>query len=195
METVVQDLRSGTRDLHTLLEKLPISRDLMSPHLSREQYIAALKIWATVWQALEECLEACLLPGGYKRLMPTKRANLAFKDLITLEGKDSLSPKYLAIPGHWRSNLFRTTHAALGICYVMRGASLGAKLISKNLNNTLGIGAHTGGAFFSVQIEETLTWPLWGRTLEELGLDTSDREDVINTARETFNWIIQAFQA
>jgi heme oxygenase len=132
-------LREQTRAAHERAEEtLP----LMDPALDRARYREILAAFWGFHAALEprlravDGLAALGLDAGRRRKLPLLEA-----DLRALGEDPSRLPAAPEVPR------VDGVPAALGVMYVLEGATLGGRVISRHLAS-LGIGPETGGAFF-----------------------------------------------
>jgi heme oxygenase len=88
-----------------------------------------------------------------------------------------------------------TPSHALGILYVLEGATLGGQVIGRNLSAVLKLGATNGAAFFAGYGDETRA--MWKRFSEHVDRSAAlDSETVIASAVDTFeklrSWLVAA---
>jgi heme oxygenase (biliverdin-IX-beta and delta-forming) len=85
---------------------------------------------------------------------------------------------------------------AIGCLYVIRGSTLGGRVIGQRLKNQLGITAANGGAFYFSYGEHVLTkWTDFCESAKKY-CDTSDkREEAVAAAIETFECFSAWFEA
>jgi len=80
-----------------------------------------------------------------------------------------------------------TLPQALGCLYVMEGATLGGKIISKHLHETLNIDAANGAAFFDSYGSKTgVMWRSFGTMLIEYTEISGGDEAILESAAQTF---------
>ena len=159
-------LRERTQTAHTALEQTPLARDLMSVGLSLARYVEILATWVDAWSALEDCIEASAFAPGVEALLPPQRAHLGHGDLRYWAAHGhTLLPA--PSPGVHAMRQLKPTDSAslLGMCYVVRGASLGAQVITRHLLQTLPQGAAQGITFFAPGTVPALSWPQWSQAL------------------------------
>lgn len=162
----IQFLREGTQARHTALEQTPLARDLMSKDVSVDRYVEILATWVGAWAVLEDRIESSSFAPMVSALLPSRRSHLGHDDL-----------RYWATQGYavrrtpaTDVDALRQLEAAdsaslLGVCYVARGASLGAQVIARHLLQTLPPGAAQGIKFFAPGSAPALTWPQWTHAL------------------------------
>lgn len=145
-----QRLRNETASLHSALEELPISRNLMSADLNENSYAEYLSLMYGVVRDVETSIFPLL-----KNVVPdiNERRMLAFlsEDLA-----------YLGRVADNKSEVFGENHSeafAVGILYVLEGSSLGGRVILKNVQKHLDINEINGGRYFAGYGENT--GPKW----------------------------------
>ena len=78
-------------------------------------------------------------------------------------------------------------NAALGALYVMEGATLGGRVILRQVTQRLGIGPQTGAAFFHGYGEETgALWRAFGERMNAFVAQSGGDEEIIAGARDCF---------
>ncbi len=133
----MQTLRAETRAEHDAIEAV-ITLD----GVSLDDYCSLLKRFTGFYGPLERALESVGDWGvvgidfDRRRKLPRLQADLAI--LGTPHGEDC---PFVPQPANWSE--------ALGVLYVLEGASLGGRVISRLLERTLALSAESGAAFFS----------------------------------------------
>ena len=79
------------------------------------------------------------------------------------------------------------------MCYVVRGASLGAQVIARHLLQTLPQGAAQGIAFFAPGTSPSLTWPQWTQALNTHLEAPEALDQAVVAAHATFAALHSAF--
>lgn len=168
-------LRRHTAALHQQLEALPLARAMLAPALDLPRYRRALAAWADAWWPLEQAIAGSPHAEPLADLLPPARHALALADLHWL---DRAAPPVPAAAAPWRSDgdgnggaqaaALRALQAAtdtpaalLGLCYVLRGASLGSQVIAAHLRTTLALDGGNGASFFATRHAHALGWPAW----------------------------------
>jgi heme oxygenase len=130
-------LRDHTRHLHDALDR---SLPLMRPGLTRHEYQAFLAKMLSWLEPTETRLVAWL--GG--RFPVRSRAVLIRRDLTALGAGRQATEAAAAVPP-----LLESEAHAVGAFYVLEGSALGGRVISRHLQQTLGLTADTGTAYFA----------------------------------------------
>lgn len=194
MVTATQHLRDSTHVRHAALERAPIARDLMSPHLTAPRYLDILNVWSSAWAALEQRIHASPLALAAGALLPPRRAHLAHGDFLhwQQQGYCAAPP---AVLRHHLIDALRPPDMAglLGVCYVARGASLGSKVIAGHLKKVLPLGSGQGISFFAHECDQSLTWPQWSHGLEASLVGPDALAQAVLWANATFAALEDAF--
>lgn len=181
-ESLLPYLRRSTREAHTALEAQPLVRALLDPVISLAGYVQVLRAFATFYQPLERQLSAALddwgtrapSPYRYQPRLPLLRADLA--DL----GVDS-TPEAAA-----GSDLPVVVNAetALGVLYVLEGATQGGRVIAPRLRQSLEVSGSFGARYFTMyrQLDSWTLFREWMARIEP----QLDRNATLNGARSTF---------
>ena len=141
MQTAVLGrLRVETRSEHSALEAV---LDLTGRGLTRARYRRTLERFYGYYRPLEPLVGAGIGRSVALDLDDRCKAPLLEADLRALgvAAPDRL-PSCLQLPR------IGSAAAALGCLYVMEGATLGGQLISRHVQQTLGVTCQTGGSFF-----------------------------------------------
>ena len=194
----VQLLRAHTQALHQALEATPAARALLSPHLKLAGYADILGVWAAAWLMLEPAVFATPVATDLPELLPFPRARLAQADLQYL-GCDgaarsgSAGPRpFDTLDGVWTGTL-ASRSGFIGTCYVLRGASLGGRVIARHLELTLGLDAAHGAAFFNAESGDGLSWVQWMRRADQVLMAEDAIDDACRAAADTFALLLELF--
>lgn len=161
----IQFLRQGTHAGHAALEKTPLARDLLSHDISVARYVEILTIWVSAWTALEDCIGASPFGQSVVALLPPKRAHLGQGDLRYWASQGYTAQRLSVDLDALRQLAPADSASLLGLCYVARGASLGAQVITRHLLQVLPPGAAQGITFFAPDSVPALSWPQWAQAL------------------------------
>ena len=187
-QTRMQRLREATRHAHTRIEgALP----LLDPKLTRARYGVVLEAFFGFYVGLEPSLliaagaHAADIDLGGRAKLPLLLLDLHALGRTTAE-LDAL-PRCLELP-----LTFSSSHA-LGVLYVLEGATLGGQVIARNLNAALGLGASNGAAFFTGYGLETRA--MWNRFCEHVECSAAlDPDALVSAAVDTFEklriWLV-----
>lgn len=143
-------LRNETASMHTALEELPVSKNLLSPDLNEDSYVRYLSLMYSVVNQAEDSLFsilAAIVPDIEERRM----SHLITEDLA-----------FFGRPAGTNTEIFGQSHSeafAMGILYVLQGSSLGGRVIFKHVQKHLGVNELRGGRYFAGYGEDT--GPKW----------------------------------
>jgi heme oxygenase len=174
-------LRHDTADHHSRAEH---AVDLRASLSSRNDYRELLGRLHGFYAPLETALErfAAEVP---ELLIPQRRKTPLLESDLRMLG-DSVA----AITTLQRSEALPclgSVAGAVGCLYVLEGATLGGRVIARLLQNTLGISAPTGGAFFASYGERIDTmWQAFGQAAECCCDRASRQDDAVKAAIATF---------
>lgn len=177
---VHQELRDATAAPHRTLEKrLPF----VSPDLDKDLYLRLLKAYYGFYSTLERQLDqvadldASSLIGRHKvaaLIQDLHMLGLTHEQISGLEACHELPPL---------SNRLQ----ALGVMYVMEGATLGGQVLSRIVKGKLSIDSQNGGAFLDVY--GSTAGQKWRGFLSMLSVvdDPLHRAQVVESALLTFS--------
>jgi heme oxygenase len=182
---ILKRLKQATSASHTALEnQLP----LMNTDLTRDEYGQFVSRFFGFYAPLESQLLASplwqTLAFDYHARQKTPRLK---QDLSSLGN----SADVLAVTPHCTDLPALTTpEQLLGCLYVIEGATLGGRVISRHLQNQLGLTSESGGAFFDGYGTETgLRWKAFctmlSRNADSSG-DEGRHEAIVAGANRTF---------
>jgi heme oxygenase (biliverdin-IX-beta and delta-forming) len=181
--TMLDVLRSETRALHEQVEANPRLNRIMQEGYTRDEYRVLLMRLYGFYAPLED-LVAEVLPDAPFRLTERRKAPLLRHDLIAL-GLIRSDVDHLPLCGDVPE--VATLPQALGCLYVMEGATLGGKIMSRQLRRSLVLGVDSGAAFYSSygdRIGEM--WRALCHAINAVPLDDFSRCALVTAARETF---------
>ena len=173
-------LREATRLAHARIEG---SLPLLDPKLTRARYVSVVEALFGFYVGLEPRVVISAGPhAAYIELGRRAKTPLLLLDLHAL-GKTSVETA--AIP-HCPDLPFPVTPShALGVLYVLEGATLGGQVIRRSLRNALELGVDNGAAFFAGYGDETKA--MWLRFSEHVDRSRAlDSEAMIASAIDTF---------
>lgn len=200
MSSPLQTLRAHTQALHLTLEATPVAQALLSPTLTRTRYADILRMWAAGWHVLEPELFTHRFAQLVPQLLPFARAQRAQADLAYLDmlnARDGAARSGRADLCSTAAGAWAGTPASLsgfiGVCYVLRGASLGGKVIARHLERTLGLDADHGAGFFNAESGDGLSWVQWMRSADDVLLAENAIDDACRAAVDTFALLLNLF--
>jgi heme oxygenase (biliverdin-IX-beta and delta-forming) len=190
---MLKRLRDETSARHAALERrLP----LLDPRLSRQSYRCLLTKFHGYYAPLEERMLA--LPWweeiNFDYVERLKTPCLE-RDLIALGGtadEVAKNPRCGELPE------LAALWQALGCLYVIEGATLGGRTITRHLQASLGLTLETGGAFFAGYGAETgPRWQAFGAMLSAVAQERSGEDEIVASANRTFetmgSWLFPTF--
>jgi len=180
-------LKEETKSLHAQTEKSLNAKRIFSPDFTLEEYQEILCILYAAHVALESRLDTIKDPLLFefyqKHYQP--QYPLIKKDLDHLGATDS-AKGYVT-----KFNI--TDTQAIGVIYVLKGSSMGAKFINKQLENTTAEWPRFSGEFYSVSASQTMEdWKNFCSSLENLNFSRKEIEEVVEGAREAFRTFIRS---
>jgi heme oxygenase (biliverdin-IX-beta and delta-forming) len=189
--SILSRLRSETRGEHNLVEQ---ALDLMSPSLSINDYRFRLEKFYGFYAPLEMALLMQLDKSNPFSIQPfatiqdeksvrnrlQKAASLK-RDLAQFNRSEGELPICRQLPS------LDTQAQMLGCLYVVEGATLGGRLITKHIQNTLGIHPTTGGSFFHGYGQDTaMMWQGMRQLLINGAHNRNAENNIIANAIATF---------
>lgn len=170
--TLTQRLKQSTREVHERLHEHPIMAALLSPQLSRQQYINILVAFYGFYRPCEFAVKE--MP-----CITTSRVTWLEADLNALQYNINQVALCEIIPD------LQTFSNYLGYHYVVEGSSLGGQVIYRQIQVTLGLTPQTGARFFHGYGKNTAA--TWRETLALLESQVSHvHDEIVCSAIETF---------
>lgn len=182
-ETFLNNLRTKTADSHKGLEALPISKSIVDPKITIQEYAMYLSLMHDVVQDLEENIYP-KLSEVISDLDARKKSQLILEDLkkIGFDKKQTLSPFKDASP--------ISVPFAMGMMYVVEGSTLGGRFILKNIQESLGFTEENGASYFSGYGNKTGSfWKNYLNALTEFESKNNSEEEIIAGADYAFTRI------
>ena len=144
---VFSALRDRTRALHHRIDHHPLLAPLVQTGLTLDHYLQVLQTLNWIYQPLEPLLNAAVLRWcGSTGFIPSPRLEWLRRDLELLRGEcatHSLPPHRPSVP------VPDSAAATIGMLYVVEGSTLGGAVIARQVQNSLGLQADTGAAYFN----------------------------------------------
>jgi heme oxygenase len=142
--TRIQQLRRATRSAH---DRFELSLPLLDPSLSHSRYVGVVQAFYGFYAPLEPlCERAAGAAGATLDLAARAKARLLAADLAALGHAAS---DVLALPRCRHLPTVTSASQAMGVLYVLEGATLGGQIIRRHLLSALGLDAAHGAAFFT----------------------------------------------
>lgn len=189
-ELFFKRLRQETAESHQKLEDNPLSKAILSPSVSLEDYQTYLTALFGLTIACEDQVFPVIshvitdLPGRYK-------SRLIIDDLLAT----GLSETEIDALPVYRFE-FSTVAEALGIMYVLEGSTLGGKILYRHIHEVLGLVPENGASYFWGYGAQTGNlWKSFISSLTQFVDEYEERDGVIDSAKKTFtiidNWLGQ----
>lgn len=187
-ETFLERLRTKTADSHTKLEELPVSKSIMKPNVTQQEYINYLQLMHDVIKDAERNVFPSLSHIVADDLIDKNRTERLEKDLQLL-GQPKTDCKTVFENASGYSNAF-----ALGILYVLEGSTLGGRVIYKNINTALGLDADSGLFYFAGYGGQTGShWRTFLETVIKYESDNNAEEEITAGAEFAYKTIAKHF--
>ena len=181
--SLILALRTETAELHVALEKrLPF----FSRQLNLDLYRRLMAAYYGFYQPLEQQLQMlALIPSGLDQSQRIKLPVLR-TDLIAL-GMDAAAIE--ALPVCRELPPIDSRAAALGVSYVLEGATLGGQVLRRRMAEQLGLDASSGTAFLNVYGDLTgRRWKDFLQYLDDRNLGEAQTLEVTHAAKATFTY-------
>ena len=179
----LNNLRTKTTESHKELEALPISKSIVDPKITVEEYALYLSLMHDIVQNFEENIYP-ILSEVISDLSERKKAHLILNDLknIGSEKKQTFSPlknsSEISIP------------FAMGMMYVVEGSTLGGRFILKNIQESLNFTEENGASYFSGYGNKTGSfWKNYLNSLSDFEAQNNSEEEIIAGADYAFRII------
>lgn len=177
-------LRAETALLHTSLEELPISKAIISPDITLDEYATYLSLMHDVVKDTETNIMP-EISAIVADLDIRRKTQLIEDDLEHLGVSKETYSKPLS---HNKEVL--TPAFALGIFYVVEGSSLGGRVILKNIKPSLKLDENGGAKYFTGYGAVTgSTWRSFVMVMEGYAARGNNADDIIAGANFAFGAI------
>jgi heme oxygenase len=174
-------VRRATADSHRLLESMPAQARLMCDDFTFAEYRSTLQRLYGFYEPLARTLVAEVHTEHWG-LRIAARAELIASDLVEL---GLLTAGLREIARCKRLPAFHSADRALGCAYVLEGATLGGRVIFKQLARVLGRRGRFPARFFAGDGERTSVH--WRRFCATLNADTADVDEMCSGAADAFD--------
>lgn len=178
-------LKEETKQLHAETEKSLNAKRIFSDDFTAEEYKGILSILYSAHFILENRLEKISDPtlSEFYRKYYQPHYPLIKKDLDHLDAE--------VINDKSKSGLDISDLNCLGVIYVLKGSSMGAKYINKQLEKTTAQWSSFSGEFYKYSASQTMEeWKAFCTSLDTLNLSSEETEEVVEGAREAFRTFI-----
>lgn len=191
--SLMSTLRAATAGQHARTESLV---PVLDPALGLGGYAAILLRFRVVYTVLEDALaQVTGWPEGFD-VEPRRWSPRLERDLGWLDERGALGPHAFDFVGMSPMTApVPTLPSAIGVLYVLEGASLGGQLIARRLGPRLGVSAEGGACFFAGAGSATgRRWREFGAMADRWGAEhRREWDDVVASARATFDAIATPF--
>lgn len=184
----LQQLRERTADWHATLEQNILSVNLVSEHVSKEDYRKYLAALYPFTKGFEKYIYPELV-SFVDDIDQRKRTAMLEEDLRKL-GQDLAAPEPLD-EAYFKA-MYTDPYAALGALYVVEGSTLGGQLLQKHVQKTLGAEVENKTNYFAAH--GTGTGTMWKHFLTQLTAvadQSGKQENMIDGALRTFRLLDQ----
>ncbi|HEX8561663.1 MAG TPA: biliverdin-producing heme oxygenase [Flavobacterium sp.] len=180
----LENLRSKTRQEHTKLETLPLSKAIVSKDLSASDYIRYLRLMYNVVEQVERTVFPVLrdvVPDMDLRY----KLHLIENDLLFLSAEVPQRLEVLDLPKTIDIQF------AMGIAYVIEGSTLGGRFILNNVTDVLALDPQNGASYFAGY--QNATGSYWKNFLAAMFQFSSEehQDAIVSGARFAFQSIYE----
>lgn len=185
-------LKQETTAAHRKLESAGLSMKLMDPEVTLPDYQAWLSAMLPVVRYTEKIIFPITAPyvSDIKERIKSPKI---IKDLEILGGFTGV--EFITPLKEWHNFLPGSTQA-LAHMYVMEGSTLGGTIISKHLNNVLGLDTGNGAGYFNCYAGKTgQMWKTFLDSFTEYVASNSVEEEIINEANCVFSNLYNHFES
>ncbi len=181
--TFLNNLRTKTAASHKGLEALPISKLIVDPKITVEEYALYLNLMHDVVQNLEEDIYP-ILSDLIADLSERKKAQLILEDLkhMGIQKKQTVAP--------FKDASEISVAFAMGMMYVVEGSTLGGRFILKNIQDSLGFDEEKGASYFAGYGNKTGSfWKKYLNSLTDFESENNSEAEIIAGADYAFQII------
>ncbi|WP_051197540.1 biliverdin-producing heme oxygenase [Flavobacterium soli] len=179
----LENLKNKTSVSHKNLESLPISRSIVDPKITIEQYGLYLSLMYDVVKNLEDTIYP-IVSNAIPDLEERKKSHLLLNDLKStpIEKTTHHFPFEDAIK--------ISMPFAMGMVYVVEGSTLGGRFILKNVQEAFDFNEDKGASYFAGYGNKTgSSWKKFLNSLTEFEAKTNSEEEIIAGATYAFEAI------
>lgn len=178
-------LRNAIHDDHEALHGIPVLRRLADGTITIDDYVALLEKFLLFHGAMERGLAAGPSLADYGiDLQSRAKVPLLVADLRAL-GQSNVSTQGKSI-GDFPAPTSKP--AALGMLYVIEGATLGGRILAKSLDHLLGTAPDGRRFLLGHAADHAAMWQALCHALERGGEQPGDRAVMIASARRALAW-------
>lgn len=137
----LETLKAETSEAHQQLEQLQISRAIVSPEITNQQYFTYLSKMLSVNKAIESQVFP-MVESVFPDIDQRYKSKWLEADLVHDDGNVEAS-------GEFTFQAQLTLGMAVGIIYVIEGSTLGGRYILQNISANLDFDADHGASYFA----------------------------------------------
>lgn len=183
-------LREETAESHQKLEHNPLSKAILTPSVSVQDYQTYLAALFGVTIACEDQVFPAI-SHIITDLAERYKSSLIIDDLLATGFTEA---EIDALPVYRFE--FSSVAEALGIMYVLEGSTLGGRILYKHIHEVLGLTSENGASYFWGYGTQTGNlWKSFISSLTQFVDEHDERDGVIGSAKKTFtiidNWLGQ----
>ncbi|WP_028979138.1 biliverdin-producing heme oxygenase [Sporocytophaga myxococcoides] len=185
---LLEKIKRQTAENHAAMENSNLMKPVVSRELSLESYKNILIKFYGFFHPLENSINSFSDIHNYLHDFETRRKSTALKDDLHKLGCNEEINLCNDLPE------IKTSSQALGCLYVMEGSTLGGRMISRIISETISLNKDSGVSFFNGYGEETgKKWKSFCEALTHYSSAVNDDDTIIDAANETFikfkNWV------
>jgi heme oxygenase len=195
--SVMQRLKTETRDLHTHAENRALQRAIATGEVDRATFSAYLGQLYHVHRSLESALESSCrsvhvvgaLATADRMRVPDLERDLAFfgVDRDDLAAGESARRFSATIEATRASDPV----ALLGALYVLEGSTNGGRFLARALRKSWNLDAEGLSYFDPYGDEQPQRWAAFKRQMDEASLDVGQEDAIVEMAKVTFHAIAE----
>jgi len=176
---LTEKIRTATQQYHQETEKILIGK--MKNMRSLNDYSAILKYFYGYFGGLEQQIDQYITTAHLPDYNERRKATALANDLQVLGNTQPVQATGAELP------TIENELQAIGALYVIEGSTLGGQIISKMVQQHLGITDGKGLSFFNGYGEDTgKKWADFQQVLNNIATTPQDEETVIAAANDTF---------
>ena len=179
---ILQRLKDETRSAHQATEQ---QLDLLNRMLTKDEYSRLLgRFWGFYTPIETKISQVVGMDELPLNLSARQKKPFLWLDLTSLDWSESTIQ---ALPLCTDLPALDSIPQALGCLYVLEGATLGGQMISRHLNERIGISPSQGGRFFaSYGPNVGAMWKMFGETVTAFSNSPEIEDTIVRSAIETF---------
>jgi heme oxygenase len=191
-DSIMQRLKTETRDLHSHAESRVLQRQIASGEIERDAFVAYLGQLYFVHRALETALEESRgANSAINSIATADRMRIADLDRdLSFHGQDpdDLEANEAASRFMARIDETKTTMpvALLGALYVLEGSTNGGRFLARALRKSWNLDAEGLAYFDPYGDEQPQRWAAFRRDMDGSSFDAAQHQAIVEMAKATF---------